>query len=1490
MGGCSLCLNPATSLQFQKLGMLSPDARCKAFDVSGNGYVRSEAVVAIYIQREHLAKRVYATAIHSKSNSDGSKKEGITFPSGEVQARLLREVYSEAGVDPSEVSYVEAHGTGTKVGDPQELNSIVDVFCKNRNDPLMIGSTKSNMGHPEPASGLSSVTKVLIAMEDGQIPANLHFNEPNPDIPGLNDGRLKVISERTKWDGGYVGINSFGFGGSNVHVLLKSAPRDKKPLHPASSVPRLITLSGRSADGVKKGLEKLKENAENVELQALVQQNANAPGQSFRGFTLVNTGGELLEVQKKTEEERPVWFIFPGMGTQWHGMGKDLMQLKVFHDSIMNSEVALKPYGISIYDIIMNGNKDTFENTKNSFVGIAAIQVALVDVLKALGMEPAGIVGHSVGELACAYADGGLTAQETVLAAYMRGKCITEAKLPPGSMAAVGLTWEEAKRRCPAGVVAACHNSEDTQTISGPADEVAKFVAELKAEDIFAKEVKSSGVAFHSPFMASIAPSLKVALQKVIKEKRPRTSRWISSSIPEAGWGSELSKFSSAEYHVNNLVSPVLFQEALKHVPTNAITVEIAPHCLLQAVLKRSLGPKCSFISMMKRDHVNNMEFLLSNMGKFYMAGGNLNPLGLHPSVTYPVSHGTPSVSTLVSESWDHSQQWQVPTVDEFKAGGGDSQAGCSFEIDADPESDDHYLVGHKIDGRVLFPASGYLVLVWKALAKMSGFVYTDIPVTFEDVQIHRATVLPTKGSVKLEVAIMAASGMFEVCEAGAQVVTGKVTLPVQPTPAIPVSESPADGCIRLTAADVYKELRLRGYDYGPTFQGIASTSNSGQEGQLKWLNNWVSFLDAMLQIQVLSLPGRSLRLPTRIKRLTIDPSLQKEQVREGESGEEVKVVVDRALDSCSAGGVQIFGLHATVAPRRQKQQAAPTLERFSFSPYFEDNSDMVDSMKTCLDIVMENCGGHKMRIVEIVADTPVCKQVTSLLHSQPLLTTDYTIAGPALQDLPEEILTDVTTVAWDLKSSFPASASSPELLLIGAEQVKQNIVKMLDSLISKRCFVMVHGQNVTDCVDVCKAEGLLVLAQKTGGGSGVLLLRAPTDVKVNPTIVEVDNADFTWAETIKDAMAKVSSPADRVYLVSKNDNANGVIGMVNCLRQEEGGVALRCIFDASLGSGKAMPSVTPTTVTENDLVMNVFREGKWGSFRHLPISSQAPLMDTQHAYVNVLTRGDLASLKWIQSPTKHLSTTNYQDKSLCKVFNTSLNFRDIMLATGKLPPDALPGDMASQDCILGMEISGTDDSGRRVMGLLPAQGLATTVAVDKRFLWPVPDNWTLEEAATVPVVYTTAYYALVLRGNLRRGETVLIHSGSGGVGQAAIAIALHYGCQVFTTVGSQEKREYLKKRFPQLNDASFCNSRDTSFEWDILRATNGKGVNLILNSLAEEKLQSSVRLLAPHGRFLEIGKYDLSNNSPLGMAVFLKNVRFYSTNLFSKYSWYLFY
>lgn len=186
------------------------------------------------------------------------------------------------------------------------------------------------------------------------------------------------------------------------------------------------------------------------------------------------------------------------------------------------------------------------------------------------------------------------------------------------------------------------------------------------------------------------------------------------------------------------------------------------------------------------------------------------------------------------------------------------------------------------------------------------------------------------------------------------------------------------------------------------------------------------------------------------------------------------------------------------------------------------------------------------------------------------------------------------------------------------------------------------------------------------------------------------------------------------------------------------------------------------------------------------------------------------------------------------------------------------------QECILGLEFSGRSSNGKRVMGMVAACGLASSVLADKGFLWEVPAKWSLEEAATVPVAYATAYYALSVRGRMRRGEAVLVHAGTGGVGQAAISIALHAGCTVYTTVGTPDKRAFLRERFPALPPENIGNSRDTSFEQMIKRRTRGRGVDLVLNSLAADKLHASVRCLAEGGRFLEIGKLDLSNDTAL--------------------------
>ncbi|KAJ8887678.1 hypothetical protein PR048_013896, partial [Dryococelus australis] len=234
----------------------------------------------------------------------------------------------------------------------------------------------------------------------------------------------------------------------------------------------------------------------------------------------------------------------------------------------------------------------------------------------------------------------------------------------------------------------------------------------------------------------------------------------------------------------------------------------------------------------------------------------------------------------------------------------------------------------------------------------------------------------------------------------------------------------------------------------------------------------------------------------------------------------------------------------------------------------------------------------------------------------------------------------------------------------------------------------------------------------------------------------------------------------------------------------------------------------------------------------------------------------------------------------LVHIYYSALNFRDVMTATGKITAEVVAEGRLNQECIQGLEFSGRDSNGRRLMGMVTSDAIATMIYGDPVMMWEIPDTWTLEDAATVPVVYGTAYLSLFLTGRMQKGDSVLIHAGSGGVGQAAITLALNAGCLVFTTVGTPEKRKFIKERFPQLTDRHIGNSRDTSFEELIMEETKGRGVDLVLNSLAEEKLQASIRCLARGGRFLEIGKFDLSRNNPLGMEVFLKGTSFHGITL----------
>ncbi|KAJ8030667.1 Fatty acid synthase [Holothuria leucospilota] len=446
VGAVNITIRPQMTMAFGQLQVLSPDGKCKTFDKLADGFGRAEGIVALFITRESLCRRVYGHLVHSITSHCGFIEQGISFPSMEAQTELFRRVLSETGISPDEIEYIETHGTGTTTGDPIEANAVHRVFCQNRtkDNPLLIGSVKTNMGHGECTSGLIGLLKVLMIVNKGFIPPHVHFHDPEPSIIGLMDGSLKVVTEPTKYLGGPIGVNAFGFGGVNATAIVK--PYKVKRQDYPCTIPKIIISSGRTKEGVTKNLQYVAANMTDGAFHFLANHVADCPVESmpYRGFKIQmdKSGTEYVE-KVKFACNRPVWFIFTGMGSQWPGMGKDLMAIETFRKSIEKCHNILNVVNpdIQLLDLIMNGTKEQVNETIAAFVTTTSIQVALVNCLKELGIHPDGMIGHSMGETACAFADELMTEEQTILAIYWRARCVLNSNPPPGYMASVGMYY-----------------------------------------------------------------------------------------------------------------------------------------------------------------------------------------------------------------------------------------------------------------------------------------------------------------------------------------------------------------------------------------------------------------------------------------------------------------------------------------------------------------------------------------------------------------------------------------------------------------------------------------------------------------------------------------------------------------------------------------------------------------------------------------------------------------------------------------------------------------------------------------------------------------------------------------------------------------------------------------------------------------------------------------------------------------------------------------
>ncbi|XP_077270184.1 fatty acid synthase-like [Temnothorax americanus] len=1138
IASANLCLHPHVQMQFYNLGVISSDGYCKPFDEKGTGYMRADTVAVVYLQKAKNARRIYATLVHGKVNCDGFKEEGITFPSVEKQKILLNTFYEECEIMPSELSYMEAHATGTRAGDPVEIMSIDQTICSKRNTPLLMGSVKSNIGHSEPASSLCQIAKVLLAMETGIITPTIHFKRPRKELTAIIEGRIKIVTEPTEWEGGYVAINSFGFGGANSHILLKSNPKPKINNGASNDdLPRLVAVSGRMEEAVKIILNDVRNRPIDAEFISLLHHihNDDIEGHPYRGYMI--TGSKIShntinKIKHTPYVRRPICFIFSGLGSQWFGMSRALMKFPVFAKAIQKCDIVLRSYGISLTDILTSDNKNIFDNILNFLLSLIGLQIGLVDLLTSIGVVPDFIIGHSIGELVCGYADGCLTAEETILSAYFIGLALHESKIINGSMAEINLNLETLKVMCPLDIDIACYNSSSNFIVSGPTNSIKTFLTKLQANSISIKEIFCGYIPFHSRYIKPAVAKSEEYLNRTLPQKKFHSSKWLTTSSNEYSNSTPL----CSKYYTNHLLSPVLFAKTIRSVPRDTVTIEISPQNILQHILNNYLYSTVTNVALYERTEDHNNEIFLESIGKLYNAGLQPQIANLYPTVEFPVSRGTPMISPLIR-------------------------------------------IRH----------------------------HTRLVTTQEK------------------------------------------------------------------------------------FPNIFLPDNIST---------------------------------TEITKLSKD-------------------------ENC----LMIFGFD--ILTKKSKK---------------------------------------------------LYKQLLSLLMPQGFLLTLE--ESGAVYDYP--------------------------------------------------------------CL---KTYELDIILEKQINDKKLLLLRKTRNIARNQRIVHVNNYEFSWVDELKSIINVQNKTGvdTEIILVSEEDFECGLLGFINCLRKEPGGELIKSVFiQDDQAPTFSLQEPLYTKQLQLNLPINVLRSGNvWGSYRHFPLPSLEPKL-VQSARVKQLVQGDLTTLCWMQY---HIPS-HIKREDLVNVIYAPLNFKDIMLATGKIQQELYFNNSSE---LLGLEYVGFDIHGQRLMGM-PLYGGITNICVpDKHLSWNVPDEWTMEDAATVPCVYSTCYYALYIKGKMKKEDKVLIHSGTGGIGQAALHFALHEGCEVFTTVGTVEKRQFIRETFPSIPEDHIGNSRDTSFEQMIMQRTGGRGVDIVLNSLAEEKLQASVRCLANGGRFLEIGKFDMVSNNPLDTSAFSKGISFYA-------------
>jgi phthiocerol/phenolphthiocerol synthesis type-I polyketide synthase C len=1424
VGATNLMLDPHVTVGLTHFGALSPDGRCKTFSASANGFVRGETVAALYVKtmRRALADgdRVHGVVVRTAVNNDGGGDSLVT-PSPEGQEDLLRQAYGDGPLPPGAPAYVEAHGTGTGRGDPIEVGALGRVLGRDRGgQPLLVGSVKTNIGHLEAGAGMAGLVKLLLALRHRTLPPSLHAEELNPDIPFEELG-VRVVREPVTLPASgpvYLGVNSFGWGGTNAHVVVASPPEEPaRAAPPLPKLPVFVPLSARdrialaerarqltdcvpkTSDGVGALAGTLAWQRDHFPLRAAL--TAAEPQRLRTALDAVAAAADGEEGADKAAEvpdavvgrARPhgrTAFVFPGQGSQWKGMGRELFRdVPLFADVIRRCAKALEPQvDWDLTAVFEDGSDDTWTTRIDMLQPtLWAMSLGLAELWRAAGVEPDVVLGHSQGEITAATFAGILSYEDAALV-MARRSAIARRTSGQGRMLAVDLDRDAALAALEGfedSVALAVHNGPRACVLSGAEDSVLMLRELLEAEGTYCRLVNVD-YASHSPQMDALRTDLLDALEPA----RPRTGAigLMSTVRGRMLAGPEL----DAAYWVENLRRPVLFADAMSALFDDGVThvVEISPHPVLAPAVEQlaALHPEPpAVLTTIRRQH-GDQEAFARALARGYVAG--LEPFGALPRRAHAPVPGYP----LRPEShWVPRRPRGIGATRGFAARLSPAPGAAGtwhgpLELSV---TDQPWLGDHRVYDTAVLPGAAMLAIALNTARARCG----TGPLRLMDVTFTKEVAL-SEQPVRLTAewrADVAEGGRFRLLTLPEGGDAWQVSAEARAYGRADEADTPrfpdwAPGAESAEAGEFYRRWNARGLGYGPAFRGVRRL-HRGPHGQVL---GEVVLADAL----------RETNRPGELHPALWDGALQ------------------MALALCEdVGGQAALVPTAVRRVRLLRAWAEPVAAVWSHAVHRPDGS---------VDVRIFDAGRAPLMALDGLRLEPLpgaddTDESSGRLHHLAWLDLAESADGPAAS---EQLVGAAPAARWIVCGDpTDAKALAAALSAAGAEDA------------------VVAGRADEPLGDARAADGVVFLAPRAAAGpqdqeralsrladlvrACVRLAEPPRLAVVTTGAQAVSDGDLPdpgaalfwgWSRVLRREHGEL---APRVVDVAPDDTGWAGHCAAELLTDDgEDQVALRHgrRFGARLARGAA-PEERLAALPAQRTRPQPFRYGGTGSdgaARYVPLTRSAPGAGQVEIEVTAaaVEPGEAAAVRSRRgdgaTPLGHACAGR-------------------VVAVGPGVSNPAPGDHV---VAVG---TGT---------------VATHVTVRADHTRPVPAGWTDADAAALPLALATSWYALSHLGRLDASETVLIRAAGGTAGPAAAQVARALGARVFATAQDAAERAALR----ELGAEEVYDARDLSWIDAVRAATAGRGVDVVLGPATGPDLEHGLAALAADGRLLAVG------------------------------------